>query len=83
MIRPASSGVTSPLATEASTEAEASAASAADAAEASASLLASVAKGEVTPDEAGRIMALLEAHKTIMAAGDLERRIAALEGAAR
>ena len=57
--------------------------SAADAAEASASVLASVAEGEVTPDEAGRIMALLEAHKSIMAAGDLERRIAALEGAAR
>ena len=57
--------------------------SAADAAEASASVLASVAKGEVTPDEAGRIMALLEAHKSIMAAGDLERRIAALEEAAR
>ena len=57
--------------------------SAADAAAASASLLASVAKGEVTPDEAGRIMALLEAHKSIMAAGDLERRIAALEQAAR
>ena len=57
--------------------------SAAEAAEASASLLASVAKGEVTPDEAGRIMALLESHKTIMAAGDLERRIAALEEAAR
>jgi hypothetical protein len=57
--------------------------SAADAAEASASLLASVAKGEVTPDEAARIMALLEAHKSIMAAGDLERRIAALEAAPR
>jgi hypothetical protein len=57
--------------------------SAADAAEASASLLASVANGEVTPDEAGRIMALLESHKSIMAAGDLERRIAALEEAAR
>ena len=57
--------------------------SAAEAAAASASLLASVAKGEVTPDEAGRIMALLESHKSIMAAGDLEQRIAALEGAAR
>jgi len=57
--------------------------SAADAAEASASVLAAVAKGEVTPDEAGRIMALLESHKSIMAAGDLEQRIAALEGAAR
>jgi hypothetical protein len=57
--------------------------SAADAAEASAFVLAAVAKGEVTPDEAGRIMALLEAHKSIMAAGDLDRRIAALEEAAR
>ena len=57
--------------------------SAAEAAEASASLLASVAKGEVTPDEAGRVMALLESHKSIMAAGDLDRRIAALEEAAR
>jgi len=28
-------------------------------------------------------MALLESHKSIMAAGDLERRIAALEAAAR
>ena len=45
--------------------------SAAEAAEASASVLASLARGEVTPDEAGRIMALLEAHKSIMAAGDL------------
>ena len=57
--------------------------SAAEAAEASASVLASVARGEVTPDEAGRIMALLEAHKSIVAAGDLEGRIAALEEAAR
>jgi hypothetical protein len=57
--------------------------SAADAAEASASVLASVAKGEVTPDEAGRIMALLASHKSILAAGDLEQRIAALEGAAQ
>jgi hypothetical protein len=56
--------------------------SAADAAEASASVLASVAKGEVTPDEAGRVMALLASHKSIVAAGDLERRIAALEEAA-
>ena len=55
----------------------------AEAAEASASVLASVAKGEVTPDEAGRIMALLSSHKSIVAAGDLERRIAALEEAAR
>lgn len=57
--------------------------SAAEAAEASASVLASVARGEVTPDEAGRVMALLEAHKSILAAGELEQRIAALEEAAR
>jgi hypothetical protein len=46
-------------------------------------VLASVANGEVTPDEAGRIMALLASHKSIVAAGDLEQRIAALEEAAR
>jgi multidrug efflux pump subunit AcrA (membrane-fusion protein) len=57
--------------------------SAAEAAEASAAVLASVASGEVTPDEAGRIMALLASHKTMVTAGDLERRIAALEEAAR
>ena len=57
--------------------------SAAEAVEASASVLASLAKGEVTPDEAGRIMALLASHKSIVAAGDLEQRIAALEEAAR
>jgi hypothetical protein len=57
--------------------------SAAEAAEASASVLASVAKGEVTPDEAGRVMALLASHKSIVAASDLEQRIAALEEAAR
>ena len=57
--------------------------SAADAAKASASVLASVANGEVTPDEAGRIMALLASHKSIVAASDLEQRIAALEEAAR
>jgi hypothetical protein len=57
--------------------------SAEEAAEASASVLASVANGEVTPDEAGRIMALLASHKSIVTAGELERRIAALEEAAR
>lgn len=57
--------------------------SAAEVAEASASVLASLANGEVTPDEAGRIMALLASHKTIVAAGDLELRIAALEDAAQ
>ena len=53
--------------------------SAADTVTASASLLAAVAGGEVTPDEAGRVMALLTAHKSLVEAGDLEARIAALE----
>ena len=53
--------------------------SAADAVEASAAVLAAVAIGDVTPDEAGRVMALLTAHKAIVEAGDLERRITALE----
>lgn len=53
--------------------------SAEDAVIASAVVLAAVAAGEVTPDEAGRVMALLTAHKAIVEAGDLERRITALE----
>lgn len=52
---------------------------AADAVTASSSLLAAVAEGEVTPDEAGRVMALLTAHKALVEAGDLEARILALE----
>lgn len=54
-------------------------ASAADAVTASAAVLAAVAAGECTPDEGGRVMALLTAHKAIVEAGDLERRITALE----
>ncbi len=46
---------------------------------ASSALLDAVAAGEVTPDEAGRVMALLTAHKTLVEAGDLEARISALE----
>ena len=38
-----------------------------------------VAGGVVTPDEAGRVMALLTAHKALVETGDLEARIAALE----
>jgi len=53
--------------------------SAEDAVEASAALLSAVADGEVTPDEAGRLMALLVGHKSVLEAGELERRIAALE----
>ena len=56
--------------------------SAADAVQASAAVLAAVAGGEVTPDEAGRVMALLTAHKTLLEVGDLEARIAALEAKA-
>lgn len=46
---------------------------------ASAAVLDAVAAGEVTPDEAGRVMALLTAHKSIIEAGDFEARLAALE----
>ena len=46
---------------------------------ASAALLDAVAGGDVTPDEAGRVMALLTAHKALVETGDLEMRIAALE----
>ena len=53
--------------------------SAADAVVASSALLDAVAAGEVTPGEAGPVMALLVSHKAIVEAGDLERRIAALE----
>lgn len=52
---------------------------AADTVAVSSSLLNAVAAGEVTPDEAGRVMALLNAHKALVEAGDLEARIAALE----
>lgn len=52
---------------------------AADTVTASAPLLDAVAAGDVTPDEAGRVMALLTAHKSLVEAGDLEARIAALE----
>lgn len=55
--------------------------SAEDAVAASSALLCAVAAGEVTPDEAGRVMALLTAHKALVEAGDLEARIAALEAA--
>lgn len=46
---------------------------------ASGAMLAAVATGEVSPDEAGRVMALLTAHKTLVETCDLEARIAALE----
>lgn len=50
-----------------------------DAMAASAAVLDAVATGEITPSEAGAVMALLAAHKTIVETADLERRIAELE----
>lgn len=50
-----------------------------DAVTASSALLAAVAVGEVTPDEAGRVMALLTAHRALVETCDLEARISALE----
>lgn len=50
-----------------------------DALAASAALLAAVAAGDVTPDEAGRVMALLTAHKALVETSNLEGRISALE----
>lgn len=50
-----------------------------DALKASSALLAAVAASEVTPDEAGRVMALLTSHKGLVESSDLEARIAALE----
>lgn len=52
---------------------------AADTVTASSSLLEAVAAGDVTPDEAARVMALLVSHKALVETGDLERRIEALE----
>jgi hypothetical protein len=52
---------------------------AAEAVEASAVVLESVAAGDVTPDEAGRVMALLAAHRGILETCDLETRLADLE----
>lgn len=53
--------------------------SASDAVAASTALLDSLGAGDITPDEAGRVMALLVSHKGIVESGDLEARIAALE----
>lgn len=50
-----------------------------DAVTASSALLAAVAAGEVTPDEAGRVMSLLTSHKQLVETCDLETRLAALE----
>lgn len=52
---------------------------AADAKKASTAVLSAVAAGDITPDEGGRVMALLVSHKTIVEATDFEERLAALE----
>ena len=51
----------------------------ADAVEASSALLSAVAGGDVTPDEAARIMTLLTSHKVLVETGEFERRLEALE----
>lgn len=53
--------------------------SAADIVAASSAVLAAVAAGDCTPDEAGRVMALLTAHRAIIETGDIDCRLAALE----
>lgn len=54
---------------------------AADTVTASGAVLAAVAAGEITPDEAGRVMTLLTAHRAIVETSDLADRIATLEAA--
>ncbi|MBU7579820.1 MAG: hypothetical protein KAF27_05035 [Porphyrobacter sp.] len=51
-----------------------------DAVAAGAAVLDAMAGGDLTPDEAGRVMAVLTAHKAMVTLGELEERIAALEG---
>ena len=53
----------------------------ADAVEASSALLFAVAGGDVTPDEAARIMSLLTSHKVLVETGEFERRLEVLEAA--
>lgn len=57
--------------------------SATDAKAASAAIVTAMAEGEVTPDEAARVMGVLLSHKQIIETADLEARIAALEGRAK
>lgn len=57
--------------------------SAADAKAASAAVVTAMAEGDVTPDEAARVMSVLLSHKQIIETADLEARITALEGRAK
>lgn len=52
-----------------------------DAVAASESVLAAVSNGDVTPDEAGRVMALLHTHKGLVETSEFEARLKALEEA--
>ncbi len=53
----------------------------ADTVTASNAVLAAMAAGEISPDEAGRVMSLLTAHRAIIETSDLADRIAVLEAA--
>lgn len=55
--------------------------SASDMVTASSALLAAVGASEITPDEAGRVMTLLTAHRAIIETADLAERLAVLEAA--
>ncbi|WP_426265159.1 hypothetical protein [Sphingomonas sp. PWP1-2] len=55
---------------------------AADVVSASAAVLSAVGAGEISPDEAGRVMTLLTAHRAIIETSDHAERLAALEAAA-
>ncbi|MDG5748544.1 hypothetical protein P8Q88_10175 [Qipengyuania sp. XHP0207] len=53
--------------------------SATDAVAAGSAVLDAMAAGEITPDEASRVMAVLSAHKSMVTMSELEERIQALE----
>lgn len=53
--------------------------SATDAVAAGAAVLDAMAAGDITPDEASRVMAVLTAHKSMVTMSELEERILALE----
>ncbi len=55
--------------------------SAQDAAKAAAAILASVAVGDLTPDEGGNIMGLVELYRRTLETTEIEARLAALERA--
>lgn len=55
--------------------------SSADTVAASSAVLAAMAVGEITPDEAGRVMSLLTAHRAIIETSDLAERLSKLEAA--